>query len=328
MEKNEKKFNECCEKKFAQHCKDYYKAKNSANARASAAKKFVKFINEKEKKLDVIDFDSVEEFFDFELEHETSPVTVNNYYSYLKGFFAFLRKEHYNEKMDYVKVKIDRIKKIEYGIFKDDELKEIFEIIDNEKNEQIKLSNRILFNLMFYTGCTLNEVYSLNVYEEEGHVLDDDNYIVLETKKIYFRNPNSREFKLFDNICTDILNYRKIILKKLNKQSIPPRSSLFITTYAKADKIKSLTYSSLQNRMTVIKRRSSFADKKLSLKNIRHTLIKKLIDKKQPLEMISESIGIDISTLKFYINNNAESKIEEYFYENHPFKSIIRINTK
>lgn len=39
--------------------------------------------------------------------------------------------------------------------------------------------------------------------------LDDDNYIILDKKEIYFREPNVRKFYLYDEIIEDIMNYHE-----------------------------------------------------------------------------------------------------------------------
>ncbi|WP_202707226.1 site-specific integrase [Sporosalibacterium faouarense] len=312
-------------KRFKVYCKNYYTAKSSADNRISTAKKLIKFLNEREKSINSVKHNSIEEFFDTEIEKGTSLVTINNYHSYLKGFFTFLKEQNDNKVMEYDKVKIERIRKMEYEVFSDSEISELFDIIDLEKNMRIKISNMILFKIMFYTGCTLSEVHSLKVYKKTSDVTDDDNYIVLETKEIYFRHPNVRKFKLYDSLCNDIINYHRIIADAIGKDDIPTGGNLFLTTYGKTKTLKMLQYNSLQYRINSIKKKSSFSNKKLSLKNIRHTLIKKLINSGKSLEFISSSIGIDISTLKFYLDNieETESEIIDYFYGEHPYKTVI-----
>lgn len=312
-------------KRYKDYCKSRYTAKLSADNRISATKKFIKFLNDKERYISNVQHNSIEEFFDYEIENGTSPVTVNNYYSYLKGFFTYLRTQNDNNVMEYDKVKIERIRKMEYETFTYAEIKELFNIIDFEKSLRIKLSNRILFGIMFYTGCTLSEVDSINVYKKLSDVIDDDNYIALDSQEIYFRYPSVRKFKLFDGICRDIVNYHNLISKTIGKTNIPSGSNLFLTTYAKTKELKKLRYGSLQGRINSIRKKSSFSDKKLSLKNIRHTLIKQLLDSGKSLEFISQSIGIDISTLKYYINDkdSSENIIIDYFYEEHPYKTVI-----
>lgn len=318
--------NENCLERFRKYCKMYYTARLSADNRISTAKKFIKFINKKEKKIGDVKYNIVEEFFDEELEKGTSPVTINNYYSYLKGFFTFLGQNNDNKVMEYDKVRIERIRNINYEVFTDKEIKELFKIINEDKNEQIKLSNRILFSIMFYTGCTLKEIDSIRIYQKESDmVLDDDNYIILDKKEIYFREPNVRKFYLYDEIIEDIINYHRIVAEKINKEKIPNGANLFLTTYGKTKALKKLHYSSLQGRISSIKKKSSFSHKKLSLKNIRHTVIKKMIKSGKSLEFISESIGIDMSTLKYYRPNNSgiETEVINYFYYKHPYKNII-----
>lgn len=320
-----KVFNNNSLERYKKFVNNYYSSKHSIENRVSAVKKFISFLNNKNRKIDTIDHSSVEEFLTEELDGSISIITVQNYYSYLKGFFHYLKEQNDNITMNYDKVNFDRVKYFNVEVFTDAEIAEIFKIIDQERNEKIKLSNYIIFKLLFYTGCTLKELYSIKVFQSSADIYyDEDNYLALDTKEVYFRYPIQRKFKLHDSIINDIRNYHKI-MEKLVEREMPRIVPLILSNYDSKDskkKITELKYSSIQNRMTAIKKKSSFANKDLSLKNIRHTLIYKMIDNGKPLEFIS-NIGIDISTLKMYLKENEKDCDIDYFYKEHPYLSIL-----
>lgn len=312
-------------KKYAK--KHYQQSKKSADNRISAVKKFIEFLNQEGRNIEVINHGSVEEFLSCELENEDiSVITVQNYFSFLKGFFGFLKDKDDNIKLEYDKINFDRVKIFDVEKFTTAEISEIFKIINMETNLQIKLSNRIIFKLLFYTGCTLNELYSINVFKHSDDIIDEDNYIALDIKEIYFRNPIQRMLKLTDDIIKDIIDYHHYI-ENLRRKKLPVRVPLLLSNYGikKNDKsIKKLKYSTIQNRMAKIKEKSSFSNKNLSIKNIRHTLIYNLIADGISLEDISNHIGIDISTLKIYLKEK-EYDINFMLREN-PYLSIITKN--
>ena len=311
--------------RFSDYAKGHYSSRGSSRNRISAAKKFILFLNEENRSIEEVNHGSVEEFLIKELAGEISLNTVQNYYSYLKGFFCFLKENGDNKIMNFEKVNFERVKHFEIVTFSDSEIAELFEKIEYENNEKTRLSNRIIFKLLLYTGCTLKELDSLIVFQHSSDVIDEDNYITLDTKEIFFRYPIQRKFILHDNLICDIKNYYKNVEKKINR-GIPSRSPLLITTYnTKNDKnpIKKFSYGSIQSRMTKVKNSCSFSNKSLSIKNIRQTLICKMIADGKPIDFISDTIGIDISTLKMYIPENEKNSGVSFFYNEHPYLSLF-----
>lgn len=310
--------------RYKKYASSYYD-NNSAKSRLSAIKKFIDFLNKNENDISQIDHSSIEVFLTEEFDSELSVITVENDYSYLKGFFRFLKEKGDNTLLDFDKVNFKRINNRVIEIFTDEELYELFILINESKNKLNRVSNRIIFSILLYTGCTLKELNSINVFKNESDVVDEDNYITLDNKKIHFRYPNIREFLLYDCIIKDIEEYYVIIENWLGK-NLPARMPLLVSNYCKhgeTRKIRRLTYSSVQGRITSIKKLSTFKEKNLSLKNIRHTLINKLIKEKKDLIFISENIGIDLSTLKIYISNQKKTEELAKYNQEHPYRDII-----
>lgn len=300
--------------------------KQSLKNRKSAINKFMLFLQANNLDISQADYHHVEIFLEQELENEISPVTLNNYYSYLKGFFKFCRLNNDNNIIDYNKIQFLRVRYSNIEYFNDDNVVELFKLINRNKRIIVKIRDRFLFNILFYTGCTFKELHSLNIYNNSSNYTDDDNYILLDKKTIHFRNPHARKLQLPDFIIEDIKNYFRYYEEKKGL-TFPNRTCLFLSVYNQKGKTNynRIEYNSLMDRITVYKKLSSFKDKKLSIKNIRHTFIKKLIEQKEDIELIRESLDIDISTLKVYYNNSTDlnDEINMLYRERHPFKKIL-----
>ena len=78
-----------CLRRYVRRCNDLSMPTNSINSRVSAIKKFLRFDLNKEKIIKNITEIEVQAFFHYEEENETSINTLNNYYAYLKKFFAY-----------------------------------------------------------------------------------------------------------------------------------------------------------------------------------------------------------------------------------------------
>lgn len=314
-------FNNNAYKRYKEYAKSRYKSKSSADTRISAVKKFIEFLNERSIRVDEADHSIVDEFLENGLELNLSRTTIQNRYSFLKSFFKYLKEQQDNLKMDYSKVNFKRKKISRIEVFSDDEIEEIFEIINKGRN---KYSNSIIFKIMLYTGCTLNEIDSLDVLFYTKDVTENKkNYIDLEAKKIVFNGSN--HYILPDGIYNDIEAHHKE-LKKRYKKELPASMPLVANCYIDSNnqaKIVKLKYNTLQERMKIIKDKSSFKNKNLSLKNLRHTVIKKMIKEGYDLVYISEMLRIDLTTLKVYLESEKEEDRKEEFLNKHPFKELI-----
>ena len=71
--------------RYKKYASSYYD-NNSAKSRLSAIKKFIDFLNKNENDISQIDHSSIEVFLTEEFDSELSVITVENDYSYLKGF--------------------------------------------------------------------------------------------------------------------------------------------------------------------------------------------------------------------------------------------------
>lgn len=114
--------------------------------------------------------------------------------------------------MDYSKVGLKREKVSRIDIFSDDEIKEIFEIINKGRN---KCSTLIIFKIMLYAGGTLKEINSIKVFFYTKDVAKEKYYIDLEAKEIVFDGSN--HYLLPDGICNDIANHHKELKKDIKR---------------------------------------------------------------------------------------------------------------
>lgn len=314
-------YNNNAYERYKKYAKSKYKSKSSADTRISAVKHFIEFLNIRGIRVDEADHADVDEFLENGLELNLSRITIQNRYSYLKTFFKYLREQQDNLKMDYSKVNFKREKISRIDVFSDEEIEEIFEIINKGRN---KYSTLIIFKLMLYTGCTLNEIDSINVFFYTKDIpKNEKNYIDLEAKKIVFNCSNY--YLLPDGIYKDIENHHKDLKKRYKKElpaTMPLLANCYINSNNQAELVK-LKYNSLQERMKRIKDKSSFKNKNLSLKNLRHTVIKRMINEGKDLAYISEMLRIDLTTLKVYLESENEEYRKDEFWANHPFRELM-----
>lgn len=313
-------FNNNAYKRYKEYAKSRYKSKSSSDTRISAVKKFIEFLNVRGIRVDEADHSIVDEFLENGLELKLSRTTIQNRYSFLKSFFIYLREQQDNLKMDYSKVNFKREKISRIDIFSDDEIKEIFEIINKGRN---KYSTLIIFKIMLYTGCTLREINSIQVFFYTKDVAKKKYYIDLEAREIILDGSN--HYILPDGIYNDIENHHKE-LKKRYKKELPAVMPLVANCYINSNneaELVELKYNTLQERMKRIKEKSSFKNKNLSLKNLRHTVIKKMIKEGYDLVYISEMLRIDLTTLKVYLESENEEDKKEEFLNKHPFKELM-----
>ena len=152
---------------------------------------------------------------------------------------------------------------------------------------------------------------------------DDKYYIALDTKEMCLNS--SVIYILPESILNDIMEQYEEV-KLWYKKELPAKMPLIVCMHTRDEdsrKIESLKYVSIQDRMTRIKNQSSFKEKNLSLKNFRHTVIKKMLSENNDLTFISRMMRIDLSTLKSYIENNIEQNESEKFLTTNPFKDIL-----
>jgi site-specific recombinase XerD len=298
---------------------------SSIKSRVSSIRKFCIFLQEKELTLEEVDFFVIEDFFENEKHKETSFSTISNYYSYLKAFFNFCKQNRFNTKVDYSQVNREKVIKENIEVFNDEEIKEIFKVVNTiSRDEVIKARDQLIFQFLFYTGITLGELHSLKVFQSHmsSNTEEADYFILLDQKVVFFRQPFERELPLSETIVNRIEYYRELLCRKSKVEKIPDGSYLFLSTYGKRNKgYSQISYTTIQNRMAKIKENSSFNNKKLSIKNIRHSFIKKIIDDGNRLDVISQIVGLDVASLKYYLTTDDyyDNKIKELISKNHPF---------
>jgi len=325
-EKKIKLANQNCLERYVKHCERISMNKKSIKTRKAAINQFLNYLFSKKISIQDVSHVDIEDFLETEKNNtETSLSTVNGYYSFLKGFFKFCKVNEDNVTLDFEKVNFKKIIQRDFETFTADEIKETFEIISNTKNQYISIRDKTMFKILFYSGCTLSELYTLNVYSSQNDVLVDDNYILMDEKEIYFTVQSFRKLPLPISIIKDIKTYREIIEKKIMKK-LPEGWFLFMSLQKNdKDSYCRMNYSTLQQRMIAIKNKSSYKEKKVSIKNIRHTVISELINNGKGLDLISEIVGLDIASLKYYIKNkdSFDKEIEKIMKKEHPFREYF-----
>lgn len=314
--------NQSCLKKYIISCQEKYMDKKSIANRKSAINQFFRYIIGKSISIGEVTHFDIEMFLEDEKNGENSISTICNYYSYLKAFFVFCKKEKYNIDLEFDKVNFEKILNKEFQLFSDDDVDEVFRIINKGRNKEIRLRDEIMFKLLIYTGCTLKELNMMNVYrcKEKSEDPDDDNYIILEEKEIHFRIQTNRILPLPNNIVSLIDEYHKYMSKKIGYSKIPDGFFLFISK--RKNSISRLSDKAMQARMSTIRRQCSFSEKELSIKNVRHTLIYKLVNDKQKLDLISGIVGLDVASLKYYFSSKQsfDEEVKILLKEWHPYK--------
>ncbi|QZY56670.1 tyrosine-type recombinase/integrase [Crassaminicella profunda] len=319
--KLEKSENKSCLNRYIEYIKTKF-PKTSVETRKAAIRQFLLYLEEKSKVISQAHYADVDDFIEREYSEDTAQATLNNYFSYLKGFFQFCKLHKDNDTIEFDKIQYKRGKSSNFIVYSEKEIKEIFQIINEKNRESLKLRDRVMYSLLFYTGCTLKELHSINIYRTIKDFYDDDFYIILDKKVIGFRNPNLREIPLPNKIIENIIMYIQFLEEKYHT-TLPNGCYLFATYYG--GNLKRIKYSSLQRRMNDIKKISSFNNKKLSIKNTRHTLIKKYIENEERVDLISEAFDIDITSLKVYFEKDLkrEEEINNMLLKRHPLKHIV-----
>lgn len=303
------------------------KGSSSRGQRVSAVRKFLTYLNKEQKKVTEIDYAEVEVFLEEELNRGEDEVrikkertTITNYYSFLKAYFKFLETTE-NVMIDFSKVNITRVKNTVFKTFTDEEVKEIFSIINAENTDDIKIGNSIFYQILFYTGCSLGEVIDIFVYQTSDDLREEEsgNYILLDKKILHFDCP-TREFILYDKLIDTIKQYHQIRLEKEGRQKPRAKEDLFWTLYNKS--FHAISRGGFETRMKNIKGRSSFANKKLSSINIRYTVIKKLLEV-YSVDEVSEIVGIDISKVQMFVNTDTRISISNKYFKQHPFSENL-----
>ena len=117
-----------------------------------------------------------------------------------------------------------------------------------------------------------------------------------------------------------IKQYHKLVLDKSGKVYPRSKEALFISFYNK--KITILNGNSIQTRMERIREKSSFRNEKLSLKNIRYTVIKQLLSN-YTSDRVSEIVGIEITKVEMFIENGDAITDKEEYINIHPFNDLL-----
>ncbi|TKI58153.1 hypothetical protein E8L90_23725 [Brevibacillus antibioticus] len=329
MKKNDcQRDHENCLARYLKNCKQFSMPDKSINTRKSAIKKFLTFLEEKNKKIGEATHLDIEEFLEDERDNETSLSTINNYYAFLKGFFAFCREYGDNKTLDFSKVNFSLTNAKNIELFSDEEIDEVFSIISLIKKDSVRIRDDLMISLLLFTGCTLRELHSLNVYTLQKTLREDDDYcILLNEQLILFRSNSLRKIKVPELIIEKIKEYRNQVLNSnTDIEELKEGTALFLSTYGeKKGGFHRINYSTLQDRMSQIKKKSRFKDRKVSIKNIRHTVISKLVNSSQRLDLVSEIVGLDIASLKYYIEDQSsfEEEIRQLTSNYHPFKSYF-----
>lgn len=325
MVKKDIKFeHENCLARYLENCKKMSMGSQALRTRKSAITKFLKFLLKKEISLKDTRHTHIEWFLAEEKEALTSASTLNNYMAYLKAFFEFLRFTGDNDQLNFSKVrfKCEIDKNLE--TFTEAEIKEMFRIIDEIDNDLIQKRCRVLFLLVLITGCTKSEALSLNVYDSINDVIDDDNFIVLDEQTVYFRGNSLRKLALPESFISEVNSYHRLFEeKKCPGFANNRRRFLFPSTRGeKAGFFHRM--SDFHEDITRVKKKSDFGDKQLSLKNLRHTIISLLVETEK-LDIVSEIVGLDVSSLKSYIKSKEEfdKEINDIMTSRHPLKNLF-----
>ena len=298
--------------------------KNVIKNRKSTIKKFFDFLSSypDKPKFENITRNEVELFIT-KSDKNYSPATVARYFSFLKNFFLFYKKENVNTNNIFDDWSYDKIIEKRFTFLDDEQIENLYEQIKGKKITLKSMRDEIIFLILAYTGCSIGEIRSLNVYKNNETAIDDENYIVIEESKIYFES--GREIKL----PFEVTNKINIYLNELiNKKSYDYPNYLFLFPSIRERKDKKLQRLSdnafWQMFKDAINRSELIKDKSVSIRNIRHTFINRLVKEEIPLEIISDITGLDIASLKPYINSELfEFKKDTVLKNQHPFKNIF-----
>ncbi|MDJ0306633.1 site-specific integrase [Dehalobacter sp.] len=302
--------------------------------RKSTIKKFFRYLCEFDDKPNFEDIKKVHiQHFLSVQEKICSPKTVNRYYSFLKDFFMYFNKENVNRNTIFEHWTYYKSPGTDFITISEEEVMDLYNIICSYPKSEQALRLKIAFLILTYTGCTKEELCSLNVYRKSENTGDVLNFIVLEDKKVYFgkkkRKSNktvSREIPLSGFIVDKINEYITFIEseKGINFDIYP---YLFPSTYdqvngsvcrLKSDQITAAIKSIVRDSKIV-------KNKKVSFQAFRNAFIKKLIEDKVPLQLIKTLSGLDIGSMKRFLNIEQYEKDqkEEIMKSKHPFRTVF-----
>lgn len=296
--------------------------------RKSTIKKFFDFLCKYPNKprFEEINRSYVEGFI-MEMEETQSVATVNRYFRFLKSFFQYYKKENENNNQIFDYWKYGRDVQKNFTLYDDNEMLELQRVLKSNKNKFKSMRDELMFLILAYTGCSLDEVMRLNIYRNSNSLIDDENYILLDKKKIFFQNEDGNVREIF--LCEELLQKINTYIKYLEVSKGYDLSNCpFMFPSIRSNKnYQRMGRSTFQKSFREIKKHSNmFKDKQVSIKNVRHTFIKNLINKKISLEIIGDITGLDISTLKWYIDmEEITTKKDDILKYNHPFNKMFDI---
>lgn len=308
--------------------------KNIPNRR-STIRKFFNYLCEFDNKPDFKDIEKVNIQHFLSVQEKTcSPKTLNRYFSFLKDFFMYFKKENVNTNVIFEHWKYRKNEKSVIITLTDDEIMDLFRIIRTNNKSELSLRIQITFLLLTYTGCTKNELCSLNVYKDAKSIKQLErslNYISLEDKKIYFGKQRKNRVKqrvipLNNYIIKLLADYIEFleIEKGINFEMYP---FLFPSTYDQVDgSVIRLNSDQITTGLkNIVKESKVLKNKKVSFQAFRNTFIKNMIKDKIPLPIIKELTGLDITSLKRYIDieQYEKNQKDEILNNRHPYKIIF-----
>lgn len=325
MEKNmTKKSYEVFLKRYVSSLKEKGIKESVIANRQSVIQKFFEFLANHDEK---IAFKDIERYhvdrFITEQESSVSIATVGRYFSFLKKFFLYYKKENENTNNIFDYWSYGKHIEKNYVFLNEEELNDIYNSIRSNENPFRRMRDEVIFLILVYTGCASGEVRNLNYYKSLQSPIYDQNYYVADERRIYFYSEDEREIELTQEIANKIEQYIKYC-EEQKGHNFTEKPYLFPSF--KQSKSGRITVTAVYEIIKpLIKNSEVIRNKNISVKNIRHTFIKGLIDKDVSLEIISSITGLELASLKYYLD---EEKIEKQktkiLKEYHPFSEIIK----
>lgn len=266
--------------------------------------------------------------------------TLNTSFSYLKDFFGFCKHKGFNKNSIFDGWNYRANNDIKRVFLTDEQIIDLKRIIDSYELSEISFRTEICFLILTYTGCTKEELCSLNIYKNseimKRNSEDVFNYILLDEKEIYFgkkrkMNIKSRMIPLNDYVIGKLIEYRNY-LTNIHGIDFEHYPYLFPSHYDQNDSnFKKMNSSQINTGLKELINSSDLIKVKGSLfQMFRNTFVKNMIRDGVPINIIKELSGLDTTSLKDYVENIEHENIDEYernlkeriLGKSHPYKVL------
>lgn len=261
---------------------------------------FSRFIEEMEFETETLNRQQARMFIAYVKRHGHKPASINRILSCMRGYFEYLVRFENCSFNPFNGLKGQKKEKLLPDFLFEDEIRKIMDI---SVKDFATSRDRMIFELLYSTGCRVSELCSINVEH-----LDKDDHSVLVSGK----GRKQRQVFIGNNswqALNDYLPYRKALLDSCGAAE---QKSLLINTLGSRLSQRGLSYII---RKWIMKTGIS---KKVSPHTFRHTFATHLMDRGADIRIVQEMLGhASLSTTQVYTHVGM-SRLKKAYMAAHP----------